>query len=236
LNKNILYNLVLLQKILFHSKITQKMSTFSFNSALNDDDEDEEEEIETANDLFKILITPIQAELVGILKEKLFDKLRRKYSDVIVASNNEQSHVQPHNLSELNSVRVVLRTQKMHSHESVHDFIQAFLVEFFDLYAIKGALKNLLPPINIYKRIRKNLTSIIQWATFGGDHAPRFTPGMPTDFFSENYKINCWAHRNVNNEFDEFDSFVIGKSDSKMNALRKFLEKFKFKANFPNIV
>ena len=211
------------------------MSTFSFNSALNDDD-DEEEEIETTNDLFKILITPVQAELVYMLKEKLFDKLRRKYFDVIVASNNEQSQVQPHNHSELNSIRVVLRTQKMHSHKSVHDFIQTFLVEFFNLYASKSALKNPLPPVNIFKRIRKNLTSIIQWATFGGDHAPRYTPGMPTDFFSENYKINCWAERNVNKEFDEFDSFVIGKSESKTNALRKFLEKFKFKANFTNIV
>jgi len=201
------------------------MSTHTFD--------DDQEDVDPISDLFKILITPMQVELIDILKDKLFDKLRSKYFDLVVATNNEQSIVQPHNHSELDSIRIIIRTQRMHSHQSVHNFIQLFLVEFFDLYANNtNALQSILPHITIYKNIRKDPKRHIHWATFGGDHQPRFTPGMNPDLFSQNYKIHRWAVSNIDKTFDTFDSFVIGKGESKQNSLRRYLDRVKFKATF----
>ena len=200
----------------------------------NCDQETLDEDLLDKSDHFKILISPIQTDLIRILKDKLFDKLKDCFylCEMVISSNNEKSVVQPHSLIELDSIRIFLQTRQVFPNAIVHELIQSFLQEFFRLFVDKHSFRHIIPFTTVFKLSRKNAMNLVQWATFGGDHAPRFSPGITPDCFSENYKIHCWAERNIDKKFDTLDAFVIDKSEKKQKCLRRYLDKYKFTKNF----
>lgn len=193
-----------------------------------------DEDLHDKSDHFKILITPIQADLIVTLKDTLFNKLRDCFfmCEMVISSNNEKSKVQPHNLIELDSIRIFLRTQRTYPNNIVHEVIQSFFQDFFCHFVDKYSFRHIVPFTTVFKLFKRDSMELVRWATFGGDHKPRFSPGFQTDYFSENFKVHCWAQRNVEKKFDSLDPFVIGKSEKKQANLRRYLDKIKFNANY----
>jgi hypothetical protein len=193
-----------------------------------------DENLEDKSDHFKILISPIQSDLISILRDKLFEKLGDCFylCNMVIASNNEKTIVQPHNLIELDSIRIFLQTEQVYPNKTIRELIETLLQEFYQNSVDQSSFKSIIPITTIYKLARKNFMNLVQWATFGGDHAPRFSPGITPDSFSMHYKTHCWAERNLDKKFDELDSFVIAKSEKTQKCLRRYLEKYKFTKNY----
>ena len=189
-----------------------------------------ENDIKDESDQFKILITPIQTDLIVILRDKLFEKLGDCFymCEVVIASNNEKTIVQPHNLADLDSIRICLQTDLVYPNKTIRELVQTFLQEFYQNSVDQSSFKHITPITTLYKLARKNFMNLVQWTTFGGDHAPRHSRGITSDCFSVHYKIHCWAARNFDKKFDHLDAFVIGKSEKKQKCLRRYLDKYKY--------
>lgn len=215
------------------------------------DDKDDERSC-WCDDHFKILVGPIYvAECVGFLKDKLFDKLREAFiaCELVVGTNDEKSKTcQPHANSQIDAIRVFLRTRHKICAKHVYNCIESILVEFFQQnVSTSNPRQQHIEAHDVISMkklaLRKNVEHLIRWATFGGDHRPRHTPGIQTDSFSNNYKIHSWARRvyalcrqnkdardndvGVDDlDLDELDTFVVGKSLSRQKYLKKYLRKY----------
>jgi hypothetical protein len=178
---------------------------------------------------FKIQVNDISPVDAIAFKNQIFIDIKSRFSfcHLVVANNNDRTTLQPHNLDELNSLRIYLKTREPHSILQIREMISDFQRLFFtnDSFVIRSSLVNFRVTI----AEERQFSSIVKWVTYGGDHDPRFTTAILPQWFSRYYKINVWAQRNANKNFTLLDEFVLSgdKSENYLKYIEEYLKRFK---------
>jgi hypothetical protein len=177
---------------------------------------------------FKVQINDISPVNTIAIKNQIFVDFKSRFPSchMIVANNNDKTTLQPHNLDELNSLRIYLKTREPQSKGQICESIKLFLRNFFtDSFANHSSMIN----FHVTLTDDRQFSSIMKWVTYGGDHDPRFTIAILPQWFSRYYKINEWAQRNANKSFTLLDDFVLGgdKSENYLKYIEEYLKRYK---------
>jgi hypothetical protein len=179
---------------------------------------------------FKIQISDVSSANAVAIKNQIFVDFRSRFTccHLVVANNNDRTTLQPHNLDELNSIRIYLKTREPFSKSQICEALHNFLRLFFNDFLL---CHSLLVNFRVTYAEDKQFSSIIKWVTYGGDHDPRFTYAILPQWFSRYYKINEWAQRNANQNFNLLDEFVLNgdNSENYLNYIEEYLKRFKKK-------
>lgn len=177
---------------------------------------------------FKIQISDICPVYTIAIKNQIFIDFRSRFSccHLVVANNNDRTTLQPHNLDELNSIRIYLKTREPYSKSQICETLSNFVRHFFnDSFVCHSSIIN----FRVTFAEDRQFSSIVKWVTYGGDHDPRFTNTILPQWFSRYYKINEWAQRNVNQNFTLLDEFVLNgdNSENYLKYIEEYLIRFK---------
>ena len=177
---------------------------------------------------FKVQINDISPVNTIAIKNQIFVDFKSRFSGchLLVANNNDRTTLQPHNLDELNSLRIYLKTREPHSKSQICESISLFWRNYF-----RESIDNHSTLVNFHVTFTddRQFSSMVKWVTYGGDHDPRYTIAILPQWFSRYHKINEWAQRNANKSFSLLDEFVLSgdKSENYLNYIEEYLKRYK---------